>query len=364
MTHEKNPVSDRSQTSRRTFLKTASMLGVAGAVTGSTGPIILGATDKAGSKRARVGEGEFTYECHHNFGEVPDHIQWGETHGVCIDEEGLIYIKHRNKSEQPVDAIVVFDPQGKFVRSFGKEYHGGGHGIDVRKEGNEEFLYLSSTSLKTTAKTTLKGEQIWVKDVPKESGKYDNGENYSPTNICFGPDGGYYIGDGYGSSYIHQYDQNDKYVRTWGGKGSEKGKMATPHGQWLDDRPGREPSLVVADRANARLQYFTLDGEHISFVHDVLFPADIDIRGDVMLVPDLHARITLFDKDNKPIVHLGDDEAWRKQVLDGFKIRKQPESWPEGKFIHPHDAAFDRDGNIYVAEWVVGGRVSFLKHVG
>jgi hypothetical protein len=82
-----------------------------------------------------------------------------------------------------------------------------------------------------------------------------------------------------------------------------------------------------------------------------------------MMIPDLHARISLFDKDNKPIVHLGDDEAWRTKVLDGFKIRKDPNSWPDGKFIHPHDAAFDRDGNIYVAEWVIGGRVSFLKHV-
>jgi hypothetical protein len=29
------------------------------------------------------------------------------------------------------------------VRSFGKQWHGGGHGIDIRKEGGEEFIYLS-----------------------------------------------------------------------------------------------------------------------------------------------------------------------------------------------------------------------------
>ena len=38
---------------------------------------------------------------------------------------------------------MVFDPEGKFVRSFGKEYHGGGHGIDIREENGQEFLYLS-----------------------------------------------------------------------------------------------------------------------------------------------------------------------------------------------------------------------------
>ena len=60
---------------------------------------------------------------------------------------------------------------------------------------------------------------------------------------------------------------------------------------------------------------------------------------------------------------LGYDPEWTKQVLDGFKIRTQPDRWPAGKFIHPHDACFDKDGNIFVTEWVQTGRVSFLRHV-
>src|SRR5262249_30264222 len=195
--------------------------------------------------------------------------------------------------------------QGKFVRSFGKEYYPGGHGIDLRKEGGEQFLYLSDVAHGVVAKTSLKGEVVWRKEVPKEPGVYDKGAKYSPTNVAFGPDGGFYIGDGYGSHYIHQYDKDARGVRTWGGAGQEPGKMQTPHGLWLDARPGRTPSLVVADRANARLQYFTLDGKHLGFVHEVSFPAHFDIRGDVLLVPDLHARVSLFDKDNKVIAHLG-----------------------------------------------------------
>ncbi len=176
-------------------------------------------------------------------------------------------------------------------------------------------------------------------------------------------DGGFYLGDGYGSHYIHQFDKDARWVRTWGGLGVEPGKMKTPHGLGLDNRPGRAQSLVVADRATARLQYFTLDGKHLSFVNEVSFPAHFDIQGDVLLVPDLHARVTLFDKDNKVLAHLGYDPDWTKQVLDGFKIRVQPDRWPAGKFIHPHDACFDKDGNIFVTEWVATGRVSFLRHV-
>jgi hypothetical protein len=96
----------------------------------------------------------------------------------------------------------------------------------------------------------------------------------------------------------------------------------------------------------------------------VLFPAHFDIRGELLLVPDLHARVTLFDKDNAPIIHLGDDLAWRKKVLaPGFKVRTQPSEWQPGKFVHPHDACFDKDGNIFVVEWVETGRVSLLKRV-
>ncbi len=345
--------------SRRTFLKTA---GTA-ALTVSLGPLILNAKNKSGTKLPVLGKGEFSYTPHHGWGEVPDHVQWGETHGVCVDEEGLIYIKHRSKTKTPMDAIVVFDEKGKFVRSFGKEYHGGGHGIDIRKEGNEEFLYLSNVK-GVVAKSTTKGEKVWSKGRPVETGLYDDpNTRYSPTNIAFAPDGGFYIADGYGSHYIHQYDVDAKHVRSWGGKGEEPGKMKTPHGLWLDDRPGREPSLIVADRANARMQYFTLDGKHLGFIQDVNFPADIDIQGEVLLVPDLHARVSLFDKENNVITHLGDDPVWTKNVLDGFKIRKDSSKWPVGKFIHPHDACFDKAGNIYVAEWVVTGRVTFMKKV-
>ena len=320
---------------------------------------------KAGSKPAIVGEGAFQYECHHGWGAVPEHIRWADTHGVAIDGEGFVYIKHRGGGKEPMDTIAVFEPgTGKFVRSFGKEYFGGGHGIDIREEEGEEYLYLSDTRNGIVAKTTLKGDQIWTKSFPVDCGFYGEEQRFSPTNIAFAPDGGFYVADGYGSSYIHQYDKNDNWVRTWGGKGSRIGAMSTPHSIWLDDRPGRDVSLVVADRANARLQYFSLDGIHLGFVDAVSFPADFDTQGEIMLVPDLHARISLFDKENQVVTHLGYSQEWTDQALgDGFKMRRTPAMWEDGRFVHPHDACFDTDGNIYVAEWVASGRVSFLKKV-
>jgi hypothetical protein len=347
---------------RRDFLKQTAVAG-ASVLASGVAPAVGNAADKAGTKNPIIGHGAFRFECLHDWGQLPKHLRWETTHGVCVDEAGLIYIKHQGHSgNAPLDTIVVFDRNGKYIRSFGKEYYPGGHGIDVRKEGGEEFLYLSDIHNRQVVKTNLKGEVVWKRSFPTEPGVYQNINQYRPTNVAFAPDGGFYVGDGYGSHYIHQYDKDAKWVRTWGGKGKEPGKMDTPHGLWLDDRKGREPSLVVADRGNARLQYFTLDGKYLGLVKDVLFPAHFDIRGDVLLVPDLHARVSLFDKDNKPIVHLGDDAEWIKEVKK-MKIRNNPKQWPAGKFIHPHDACFDKDGNIFVVEWVQTGRVTLLRRV-
>jgi hypothetical protein len=346
---------------RRDFLKQTAAAGAATWVSG-VAPRVLHASDKAGTKNPVIGKGEHRYECLHDWGQLPPHIRWETTHGVTVDEAGFIYIKHLGFGKNVMDTIVVFDKDGKFVRSFGKEYYRGGHGIDIRKEAGEEFLYLSDIHHRHVSKTNLKGELVWRRTYPTEPGVYKKAEQYSPTNVAFAPDGGFYVGDGYGSHFIHQYDKDAKWVRTWGGFGAEPGKMKTPHGLWLDDRPERTPSLVVADRANARLQYFTLDGKHIGFVQGLLFPAHFDIRGDVLLVSDLHARVSLFDRDNQPIVHLGDDKDWIAEVTK-FKIRKDPKSWQPGKFVHPHDACFDKDGNIFVVEWVEPGRVTLLRHV-
>jgi hypothetical protein len=360
MSHSK-PEQNSIGASRREFLK----MTATAALTSAVAPTILHAADKSGDKLPVLGSGSRQFEAIHGWGELPSHVVWGETHGVAVDEAGLIYIKHRSTAPEPMDSIVVFDPAGKFVRSFGKEYHGGGHGIDIRKDNGQEFLYLCDVKNRLFAKATLTGEQLWKFSYPEQAGVYEKIEQFNPTNVAFAPDGGFYVADGYGSSYIHQYDKDAKWIRTWGGAGTEEGKMRTPHGIWLDNRPGREPALIVADRANARLQYFTLDGKFISIVSGVSFPAHFDIRGTDLLVPDLHARVTILDKDNNVAEHLGYDQAWTDRVLDGGKLslRGKPDQWQSGRFVHPHDACYDKDGNIFVVEWVPTGRVSFLRHV-
>jgi hypothetical protein len=351
---------------RRTFLKTTA----AAAAAAATGPIILGAEDKAGTDNPTIGVEGHKYQCFHNWGELPKDYSWQTTHNVALDAEGNVYITHQGVGKQ-MDVVLVFDSKGKFIRSFGKEFHGGGHGIEIRMEGKDEFIYLSNTWTKELKlmKTTLKGEVVWKMGRPECKEYEDPKKAYNPTNICFTPDGGFIVGDGYGSAFMLIYDKDAKLKKVFGGAGKELGKLATPHGQWIDDRVKDKPILIVCDRANHRLQSFDLEGKALDaseFDKVVLFPAHAKVKGKVLLVPDLYARVSLFGdyaKDMKPIVHLGDDAEWLKKVQkDG--IRTKPKEWVAGKFVHPHDAAFDKDGNIFVVEWVSTGRVTFLKKVG
>ena len=343
---------------RRHFLGQASTL-VAG--TAFAVPHVLTSREKA--KVVMVGEGDFLYEVQHDWGQLPDgHVYGNASHGVAVDKAGLIYVTHYGKP----GSIFVFEPSGKFVKAFGEVHAGNGHGVDIREEDGTEFLYLSpSNSNLSFAKMTFEGEVVWQKGkklLGELSGKYPAKSRYRPTNASFSPDGGYFLGDGYGSNYVHQFDKNDKYVRTIGRTGSGAGQFRTPHGQWLDDRDGT-PKLAVCDRANKRLQWFDMDGKHLKTLDGFLFPADIDVQGDLMLVSDLHARITLLDKDNKVITQLGDDPEWRKVAL-GRGFRGKRDQWKAGRFVHPHDACFDKGGNIFVVEWVSTGRVTKLRKVG
>ncbi|HVM48412.1 MAG TPA: twin-arginine translocation signal domain-containing protein [Candidatus Acidoferrum sp.] len=338
---------------RRGFLKTAALAALA-----ASSPALLRAQDKAGTRNPIIGSGAHTYECIHDWGELPANIIYGNTHGVCQDAQGRIYIKHTvGAGSQCADAIVVFDENGAFVRSWGAEFKGGAHGLHINREGKEEFLYLADPQRHLMKKTTLEGKELFTLTVPLESGLYNSAEEYHPTNVATAPNGDFYIADGYGKSWLHQYDSEAKYIRSFGGPGNERGQTRCSHGLMVDTR-GSAPVLVVADRSNRRLQYFTLDGRHICFVtNEMRAPCHFHQKDGDLVVPDLESRVTILDRNNKLIVHLGDGGHYRD-------LRTKPRSaFTPGKFVAPHSAYYDHDGNIFVVEWVEVGRVTKLRRL-
>jgi hypothetical protein len=85
----------------------------------------------------------------------------------------------------------------------------------------------------------------------------------------------------------------------------------------------------------------------------------LNIRGTDLVVGDLAGRVTIFDKDNKLITHLGDNVDPKKRATN----KVPPEEWVDGQFIAPHGICWDQKGNLYVHEWMAVGRVIKLKRV-
>ncbi|MGB7348089.1 MAG: twin-arginine translocation signal domain-containing protein [Pirellulaceae bacterium] len=360
------------QTTRRRFLKTSATLAVAA-------PAIM--TSKRTAAQEVVGTGDLKFTCQHLFPQLPERYSWQTTHNVAVDPDNNLYVIHEGLESDPKHpAIFVFDSQGKFIRAFGEQFQGGGHGLEIRVEGGTPFLYVAAyQQVKTICKMSLTGEVVWQKMAPMKSGKYADGEaehpekkwgrdRFMPTNFAFLPDegdrpGDVLLADGYGSYQIHRYDSEGNWKSCFGGVGKGKGTFNLPHGIWVDDREGGETEIVVADRANNTLQTFTLDGTYKRTVDGFGLPANVDTYHDLMLVPELVARVSILDRNMNTISTVGDDRERilaDKEKSKGFTIRTQEDQWQQGKFVHPHDACFDKEGNVYVAEWVSTGRVTKL----
>jgi hypothetical protein len=353
--------------SRRKFLATTA-LGTAATL---SVPAVLTASKT--DTRVVLGEGDYQYEVIHAWPQLPAEFTWQTTHNVAVDKSGNLYVIHEGRADQPDHpSIFVFDSEGRYVRSFGQQYQGGGHGIEVREEDGQEFLYVCAyQQVKAFSKLDLAGEVVWHRHAPVESGVYAEGEasnpqkvwgldRFMPTNFAFLPGGDFFLADGYGSFYIHRYDKDGNWLSKFGGPGEGEGTFKTPHGIWIDNRPGREPALVVCDRAHHSVQYLTLDGQYIETLTGYGLPANIDTFENLLLVPELHARVTILDEKNQVVARLGADV---ERVTTQKGIRADTSEWIDGKFVHPHDACFDADGNIFVAEWVASGRISKLKRL-
>ncbi len=304
----------------------------------------------------RLGSGRFQYELVEGWGKPPMGKAYGYTHGVIADSRDRVYIHNTSK-----DAVMIFDPEGNFQTSWGKEFEGTAHGMFYNKEGQGEFLYFSDPTRHLIAKYSIDGKnKVWERGLPEGKGMYENAEQYKPTDLAVAPNGDFYVGDGYGLSWIHHYDKDAKYLGSFGGPaGSEPGKVNSPHGIWVDTRRGA-PELYVADRANNRVQVFTMDGKHKRFLTDEMrLPCCFFQHKDYQVVPHLRARVTILDQDDKTAAILGDNPA-----LPDTK------GWPEvqdkletGKFSSPHAACVDSKEDMYVVEWISTGRVTKLKRV-
>jgi hypothetical protein len=304
----------------------------------------------------RMGAGIMTFDTVPGWGLGADGKSvLGPTHGgVVIDKAGNIYTSAHM-------GVFVFSPDGAVVRRFIGDDYTHIHDIEIREEADGEFIYgarnNSAEGIKFHAET---GDVVLRLKFPEESGLKLT--KFNPTAITVAPNGDIFLSDGYASNHIFKFDKAGKYLMHFGTKGNDLKQFNTAHGMTLDTRY-EPPRLLICDRNHepkGRLLHYDLDGNYIDEVITGLgMPTSVSVQGDFVSVPDLHGRLVILDKSNTIMAVLGHNANPDTRV--NFNVPQ--DKWIEGIFSGTHGSCWDKDGNLYVQDWNVSGRIMKLVRV-
>jgi DNA-binding beta-propeller fold protein YncE len=261
--------------------------------------------------------------------QVPPGLKLGAASGVATDAAGNLLVIHRGDPQKP---ILVFDGDGRFLRSFGAGLFTSTHGLRVDPDGN---IWTTDNANHTVIKFGPDGNVLLTlgeKDVPGDDEKHFN----RPTDVSFAKNGDFYVADGYGNSRVVKFDKGGKFLKAWGKKGGGDGEFNLPHAVQLDS----EGRVYVADRENKRIQVFDADGRFVRQFAQGVAPYGLFITpGDTVFVADGVAhKVLKMTREGKVLAEWGGGG-------------REP-----GKFLMPHGLAVGADGAVYVAE-VTGARL-------
>jgi len=275
-----------------------------------------------------VGSGKFQYRVVEGWGRGPEgREELGQAIAVAVDSQDRVYVASRD----PEPCVLVFDREGHFLTSWGEDVFvvvGGLHGIWI---GNEDQVYCTVALNHAVHKFTTEGELLATLGTPGQPGAPGMPFNM-PTKAVLSPWGEIFVSDGYGQERIHRFSPDGELLLSWGCKGTGPGQFDTPHGIWADRR-GR---VLVADRANNRVQVFDADGDFLSEWTGLGWPNDIYIDHDGnAYIAEAHNGISILNLDGELLARWGEKGPAPGQFAD-----------------MPHGLGVDSHGDLYVAEVV------------
>lgn len=307
----------------------------------------------------RLGSGEHTYTLDETWGKLPSGMKYGLGCAIVVDGRGRVIITSR--SENP--CVAIFSTAGELLETWSndfatkvgyttKQVASTAHGLYWSREGQDEFLYFTENKPGNRVyKTDLTGRVLYeLGAVTAEGSTSQKFQFDNPTDVAVAPNGDIYIVDGYGSQLVHRFDKNFKHLRTIGGRGKEHGKFNVCHGVWVNTLRA-EPEVYIADRANNRLEVYSLELEYKRSLPDYRLPCCFYQHKDKLYVPELGARVSIVDAGDQVLARLG----------DGADIKDKKLVTPD-KFATPHALTVDAQGNLYVVEWLDYGRVRKFRH--
>jgi peptidylglycine monooxygenase len=232
---------------------------------------------------------------------------------VAVESSGRVHVLRRG--EPPV---IVYEPDGTFVRSYGAGEIFDSHGISIDAW---DRVWVADRDAHQIIAVDLSGQRL-LRIGDRHQPKWEAPFNH-PTRAAVAPDGAVFVADGYGNARIHEFSPEGDWRSSFGEIGAGPRQFMTPHSVIVD----RERRLLVCDRENDRVQVFTPDGLWLADWKSLCRPMDLCEREDgVVLVTDQVPSVTAFAPDGARI-----DRA--RPSLNGA-----------------HGIALGRTGEIYLAE--------------
>jgi DNA-binding beta-propeller fold protein YncE len=287
-----------------------------------------------------LGHSPLRYRVVPGWGELdPERHPVNDCHGMVQDSEGraILLTNHTENN------VIVYDTAGELLETWGTEYPGA-HGLSLVREDGEDRLWITDHDRHEVYKTTLAGEVLMKIGPPEE---YPSADRFKPTRVAVAPNGDLFVCDGYGMSFVIQYDAEGNFKRMFGGKGPKGKHLQTPHGAIVDTRGRGDPLLVVASRGEHCLKRFTLEGEYLDTIP---MPGarvcDLQVHEGRLYVANLNGFLSILDENNRVVSQPGGNEPVYGEDGRLKKLKKATDT-----FIHPHSILVDREGGVYVPQW-------------
>ena len=275
--------------------------------------------------------GQSQYRLVENWVQFPAGVtKWGAATGVDVDSHDNVYVLNRNEAMP----IMVFDKNGRFLRSWGQGLFKTTHFLRVDRSG---AVWVTDRGDMQAFKFSPEGKLLMTIGRKGVTGDNESHDTFNGmADIAIAKNGDIFIADGEGpNTRVVKFSRAGKFIKWWGGKGTGPGQFDVPHSIAIDAR-GR---VYVADRSNNRIQIFDQNGKFVNQWTNFGTPWGLFIKGDRIYVVDGTANNCLL------IASLADGKVIEK--IDGLS--------------NPTAVTVDSTGAIYVGE-VNGANVKkFVK---
>ena len=268
--------------------------------------IAVGLACQAGPDGDRATEQAVSYELVEDWAGTPEEV--GTVSAVDVDADGNVYAFRRDAND-----VWKLDADGNMLEEWDQDFAQWAHGIRVGPDGAIWTVDGQGHQVKKWSHDG--GELLMTLGVYGVAGATpDNFDR--PTDVAFGPDGEFFVSDGYGNNRVVKYDRNGQYSKTWGEPGTDPGQFDLPHTIVVDSRN----RVLVGDRENARIQIFDLDGNLLEVWDHLGSPYGLSIDdNDQLYVADLvNARIWIAQAgDGELLGTIEDTKAIHWIAVDG-----------------------------------------------